>query len=273
MRGNQTDLWRKVLKLYLKVVSKAFQRSSTYKLEYFTGILNAVLYLAILTSVWESINVNDFESGRDKNSLILYSVLATLIKVSFGRQDGLVSSKIKNGTIVFDLLKPVRFPLIVFADTIGVSLYHLFSRSLPLLILAYLVLDLRFVPDLHSFAAFLIVYTLAFLIFFLIGFTISSLSFYFTEIFSFFLLYFALITLFSGAVVPLDLFPEVLRNVSSWLPFPYLYYYPTQVITGREIGMSFEELVLRYFLMIGVLTGLASAVYLSGLKRLELAGG
>ncbi|TGN01841.1 ABC transporter permease [Leptospira yasudae] len=259
--------------LYLKVISKAFQRSATYRLEYFTGVLNAVLYLAILTSVWQSVASNEFGAGRDRNSLVLYAVLSTLIKVSFGRQDGLISSKIKNGTILFDLLKPIRFPLIVFADTIGVSLYHLFSRALPLLLLAYFVLDLSFVPDPNAFLSFAIVYILAFLIFFLIGFMISSLSFYFTEIFSFFLLYFALITLFSGAVIPLDLFPEFLRNISSWLPFPYMYYYPTQILTSGEYGMSFSELMFRYCLMIGTLTALSSAVYLSGLKRLELAGG
>ncbi|AOP34609.1 hypothetical protein A0128_12580 [Leptospira tipperaryensis] len=259
--------------LYLKVISKAFQRSSTYRLEYFTGVLNAVLYLAILTSVWQSVSGNDLEGGRTRESLILYAVISTLIKVSFGRQDGLVSSKIKNGTIVFDLLKPIRFPLIVFADTIGVSIYHLLSRSLPLLILAYTVLDLRFFPQITSLLSFVCVYTLAFFIFFLIGFMISSLSFYFTEVFSFFLLYFALITLFSGAVIPLDLFPEFLRNISSWLPFAYLYYYPTQVLTSQPIGMEFGELIARYFLMIGILTISASAIYLSGLKRLELAGG
>ncbi len=259
--------------LYLKVISKAFQRSSTYRLEYFTGVLNAVLYLAILTSVWQSVSGKGLEGGRTRESLILYAVLSTLIKVSFGRQDGLVSSKIKNGTIVFDLLKPIRFPLIVFADTIGVSVYHLLSRSLPLLILSFAFLELRFTPNPEAVFSFLFVYFLAFLIFFLIGFMISSLSFYFTEIFSFFLLYFALITLFSGSVIPLDLFPEFLRNVSSWLPFAYLYYYPTQVLTSQPIGMEFGELIVRYFLMIGILTVAASAIYLSGLKRLELAGG
>ncbi|TGK14231.1 ABC transporter permease [Leptospira stimsonii] len=259
--------------LYLKVISKAFQRASTYRLEYFTGVLNAVLYLAILTSVWQSVSGKGLEGGRTRESLILYAVLSTLIKVSFGRQDGLVSSKIKNGTIVFDLLKPIRFPLIVFADTIGVSVYHLLSRSLPLLILSFAFLELRFTPNPEAVISFLFVYFLAFLIFFLIGFMISSLSFYFTEIISFFLLYFALITLFSGSVIPLDLFPEFLRNVSSWLPFAYLYYYPTQVLTSQPIGMEFGELIVRYFLMIGILSVAASAIYLSGLKRLELAGG
>ncbi|TGM57013.1 hypothetical protein EHQ97_10800 [Leptospira adleri] len=262
-----------MLKLYLKVISKAFQRSSTYRLEYFTGVLNAVLYLAILTSVWQSVAGDESEIGRTKESLILYAVISTLIKVSFGRQDGLVSSKIKNGTIVFDLLKPIRFPLIVFADTIGVSVYHLLSRSFPLLILSFAVLDIGFAPRIQTILSFLCVYVLAFIIFFLIGFMISSLSFYFTEIFSFFLLYFALITLFSGAVIPLDLFPDFLKNVSSWLPFAYLYYYPTQVLTSQPIGMEFAELIARYFLMIGILTAGASTIYLSGLKRLELAGG
>ncbi|MDV6236518.1 ABC-2 family transporter protein [Leptospira ellisii] len=259
---------------YLKVVSKAFQRSSAYRLEYYTGILNAALYLLILTSVWNSVPGNELSgTERTKDSLVLYAVFSTLIRVSFGRQDGLVSSKIKNGDIVFDLLKPVRFPLTVLSDTLGVSLYHLFSRSLPLVVCAYLFSDLRFVPQPIAFAEFLLVYSASFLIFFLIGFAISSLSFYFTEIFSFFLLYFALITLFSGSVIPLDLFPDWLKTVSSWLPFSYLYYYPAQVLTSQPYGMDFSELCLRYAVMIGVCALFAFSIYSSGLKRLELAGG
>ncbi|PKA02540.1 hypothetical protein [Leptospira ellisii] len=69
---------------YLKVVSKAFQRSSAYRLEYYTGILNAALYLLILTSVWNSVPGNELSgTERTKDSLVLYAVFSTLIRVSF----------------------------------------------------------------------------------------------------------------------------------------------------------------------------------------------
>ena len=40
---------------YLKFISKAFQRSIAYKLEYYTGLMNAFLYIFIFTSVWQTV--------------------------------------------------------------------------------------------------------------------------------------------------------------------------------------------------------------------------
>ncbi|HAZ12302.1 MAG: hypothetical protein A2X86_03605 [Bdellovibrionales bacterium GWA2_49_15] len=40
-------------------------------------------------------------------------------------------------------------------------------------------------------------------------------------------------TFLSGAVIPLDLFPEALRAVLAYSPFPYMVYYPVKVAMGQ----------------------------------------
>jgi ABC-type uncharacterized transport system permease subunit len=49
---------------------------------------------------------------------------------------------------------------------------------------------------------FIPVYFMSFILFILFGFMISSLAFFFTEVFSFMILYSALVTLLSGSVIP-----------------------------------------------------------------------
>ncbi|MBK8398895.1 MAG: ABC-2 family transporter protein [Leptospiraceae bacterium] len=260
---------------YLKFISKAFQRSIAYKLEYYTGLMNAFLYIFIFTSVWQTVAKESpgalgTWSGE---TLVSYAILSTLIKVSFGRNESLLTNKIKTGDIVYDILKPYNFVMMYFADSFGVSLFQLFARAIPLLIFSLLFFGI--VPSVTtiSLLQFIPVYFMSFLLFILFGFMISSLAFFFTEVFSFMILYSALVTLMSGSVIPLNLFPDFLVKIISWSPFPYLYYYPTTVLIGTPIQMTYEELLLRYFLELTIVGSITFSIYFSGKKKLEFAGG
>ena len=125
---------------YLKFISKAFQRSIAYKLEYYTGLMNAFLYIFIFTSVWQTVAKESPGSlgTWSGETLVSYAILSTLIKVSFGRNEALLTNKIKTGDIVYDILKPYNFVMMYFADSFGVSLFQLFARAIPLLIFSLL---------------------------------------------------------------------------------------------------------------------------------------
>lgn len=84
------------------------------------------------------------------------------------------------------------------------------------------------------------------------------------------ILYSALVTLMSGSVIPLNLFPDFLVKIISWSPFPYLYYYPTTVLIGTPIQMTYEELLLRYFLELTIVGSITFSIYFSGKKNWNL---
>lgn len=260
---------------YLKFISKAFQRSIAYKLEYYTGLMNAFLYIFIFTSVWQTVAKESpgalgTWSGE---TLVSYAILSTLIKVSFGRNESLLTNKIKSGDIIYDILKPYNFVMMYFADSFGVSLFQLFARAIPLLIFSILFFGIIPSVTVISLLQFIPIYILSFIIFILFGFMISSLAFFFTEVFSFMILYSALVTLMSGSVIPLNLFPDYLVEIISWTPFPYLYYYPTAVLIGTPIQMSYSELMSRYLFELSIVAILTFTIYFSGKKKLEFAGG
>jgi ABC-2 type transport system permease protein len=260
---------------YLKFISKAFQRAIAYKLEYYMGLLNAFLYIFIFTSVWSTVSTESPKSlgTWTRDGLINYAILSTLIKVSFGRNESLLTNKIKTGDIVYDILKPYNFVLMYFSDSLGVSLFQLFARAIPLLIFSFAFFGLVPTITLSQFIDFIPLYILSFLLFIFFGFLISSLAFFFTEVFSFMILYSALVTLLSGSVIPTNLFPEKFLTITYWTPFPYLYYFPTAVLIGNPIPFSYTELFLRYLLMVSLVASIALGVYFSGKKKVEFAGG
>ena len=154
---------------YLKFVSMSFQRSLAYRFEYYTALLNAFLYIFIFTSVWKAlIPEGETANGLTRENMIAYAVISTLIKSSFGRNDSLLSQKVRSGEIAVDLMKPFSFPLMYLSDTFGSSLFQLFARSIPLLVFCVFLFGISLPVDGWLLLQFLPVYFLAFLLFFLI---------------------------------------------------------------------------------------------------------
>ncbi|MFO7181181.1 MAG: ABC-2 family transporter protein [Pseudomonadota bacterium] len=59
----------------------------------------------------------------------------------------------------------------------------------------------------------------------------------------------------SGVIAPLDVYPDVVRTIAAFTPFPYFVYFPVQLLLGRE------ENVLRGFVVLAVWWGLGYALY------------
>jgi ABC-2 type transport system permease protein len=260
---------------YLTFISKAFQRSIAYKLEYYTGLANAFLYIFIFTSVWRTVAKENPGAlgGWTGGDLVNYAILSTLIKVSYGKNEYLLINKIKSGDIAYDILKPYSIPIMYISDSLGVSVFQLFARAIPLLIFSVLFFGVSPDVSIYKFLQFLPAYLFSFILFLSFGFLISSLAFYFTEVFSFMILNSALVTLLSGAVIPITIFPHSFLNLISWTPFPYLYYYPTALLLGVPLVISYEELILRYIIQMLAVGVMAFLLYRSGIKKMEFAGG
>jgi len=260
---------------YFKFISMAFQRSLAYRAEYFTGLLNAFLYIFIFTSIWKALLPEDGTvKGLTRNDMVAYAVLSTLIKVSFGRSEYFLGNRVKSGEIAVDLMKPFNLPLMLFCDTVGTSLFHCFARALPMLVFCKLFFQIDFQVDLLILAQFLPVFILSFMLFFFMSFLISTMAFFFVEVFPFWIFYFSLITLASGAIIPLDFFPDVLKNILFFSPFPYLFYFPSMILLQKVNNIfTYSELIFSYCLILVSVISISLITYTAGLKRLSIAGG
>lgn len=263
------------MQTYLKLISKSFQRSITYRLEYFVSLLNAFMYIFIFTSVWKTVSIEHPNSLGvwNEDTLVQYAIISTIVKVSFGRNESLLTSKIKSGDIAYDLLKPYHLFLYYAADSIGVSLFQIFARALPLLFLSFALLGKFPFIEPINLVKFFLVYLLAFGIYLSFGFMVSSLAFFFTEVFSFMILYSALVALFSGSVIPVNILPEFFQSFVSFTPFPYLFFYPTAVLLGTKLEFTYTELLINYLIQFLSLFGLSYLLYTLGVRKVEYAGG
>ena len=113
----------------------------------------------------------------------------------------------------------------------------------------------------------------AWLITFLAMSMVGALAFYVDSAASLFEIWMGLFGVFSGYLVPLELFPPWLSTAARFLPFRYMLAFPVEMVVGmlpRERALA--ELAVQWG-FVAVLGLLAAAAWRRGLRRFAAFGG
>lgn len=164
--------------------------------------------------------------------------------------------RIREGTLSFALLKPVHPIHSDIADNVSSKLI-----SMPFMLLVAAVLTLIFhplaSPALWAIAASIPVLFLAFLVRFLLEWTLAQSAFWTTRVSALNQTYFVLVLFLSGQLAPLTLFPYPVQVVATLLPFRWLIGFPVELLLGRlspvdalvGLGAQAVWLVISLFLV------------------------
>ena len=94
------------------------------------------------------------------------------------------------------------------------------------------------IPSLTTTLLFLFVVVLAFILRFLIQYTLAMLAFWTERASSLEEFWFLFYLFLSGLVAPLEVFPPEVRAVALWTPFPYLVYFPASLLAGLPVNLG-----------------------------------
>jgi ABC-2 type transport system permease protein len=78
---------------------------------------------------------------------------------------------------------------------------------------------------------------------------------------------------FSGYIVPVELFPKGLAAVAHWLPFRYQLGFPVEVMISMHDFPTALGLLARQWMFVVFFWGLATLLWRSGLRRFGAFGG
>ncbi|MBT9544014.1 MAG: ABC-2 family transporter protein [Candidatus Sericytochromatia bacterium] len=109
------------------------------------------------------------------------------------------------------------------------------------------------------------------LFWFQINFMIGILAFWLEETWVLRVMMVTLTQFFSGALIPLELFPDWLRQILNFLPFPYLTWVPVKVFMGQYTGDLTQAFGL-ILLWAGLAFACSSLLWQRGLKAYTAAG-
>lgn len=234
-------------------------------------LVSPIIYLAVWTTVARSqgnvngLTANDFTTYY--LTLLIVDILTSDITIH------ILAYKIQDGTLSGELLKPIH-PILT-----STLVNNLAFKALTVMVLipVWLVLCLLFRPDFSAVTPVSLLLAvpavvLGFGISFLLGAMITCLAFWTTRVYSLSEFYWAVVLLFAGQFVPLDLMPPFIQQVAQFLPFQLFKYFPIQLILGK---LS-PDVIVRDFAMgvvwFSVALVLFRMMWRAGLKRFSAVG-
>jgi ABC-2 type transport system permease protein len=250
-----------------------FAGAVAYRAEFLIWVLAYTMPL-IMLALWTAVAAEGAVGRFGEREFSSYFAATLIVRLSSGAWviwD--MNWEVRQGTLQRRLLWPIHALLTYLAENLA-ALPMRVAVAIPVAILTTLLLGANiWVRDPVQLAIIPVSLLGAFLLTFLPMAIIGTLSLWWESSVALYDLWLALYTVFSGYVVPLELFPRQLGAIVSWLPFRQQLAFPVENLVGL-IGrtQALHNLALQWSYVLGFAL-LATLMWRAGIKRFAAFGG
>lgn len=253
------------MKFYLTNILIEIQKMTEYLISFFTSLLYIPCSLLIYYFLYRSILEGGTEVVMSITELLTYYAVVLLIRATVShamRAVYDVFADINDGNLDLWIVQPVSYPFARFFRALGSVVVTIPSGILLLTAVLYLWNQ----PDLVGFLLLLISTLLGFTVLYAMMFLLGELTFWIKSVLTVRDIFWGVLTIFSGELIPLQLLPKDFRFL-AYNPMACIYYMPARVLEGEWGYLWLQGL---YVLLLGVA---ALLVWQVGLRKYESQGG
>ena len=260
--------------MYLNIILTKFKESCAYRTEFIGGIASSVVSLVSFWFIWSAIynsaGVATLQ-GLTLTTMITYISISTVIRLySYSYSEHMIHDEVKYGGIAVAITKPMNYIFFVLAREIGSTLYNFIVRGLPILLIAFLILNITFT---QVFIPFTVSMMLGFLVNFFLILLVGLWSFWAGTIWGLRYSKMIIAELTSGAIIPLFLFPSWFQTIAGLLPFQSIYHIPISIYIGKIAGFEIVTSILIQIFWVAALGMLSLGVWKLAQRRIYVQGG
>ena len=238
------------------------------------SIFNTCLQIFIFWGIYKALY-----GGRAEVDGITMSMVTTNFILSMGLgavfyvDDYFLPSKIGDGSISNELLRPVSFKGRMLAENAGNAVFNLLFHFVPALLVAVVTIGIQAPASGDMFFFFLLSALLGYGVLWTISFAAQMTAFWLINIWSLVTIKNVFINVLSGSMIPLWFMPEWMSGVLKLTPFSSIYFTPVQIYLGQlsyvqiaqKCGVQMVWIVLIYLL--------GNLLWRKGQKKLVVQGG
>lgn len=263
---------------------RAFSRQGlhvrlAYRSEFWMHLLNTIVKMAAIATVWRVLyhqSPGAFPIGRPQ--MVTYAILAALSTEVLTWWEGphfYLGMRIRLGTLVGDLLRPISLPYQLFAIRLGESLALLVTITAPALLVGGLVFGLAppaggYLAGGATFAASL---CLSFVVLHCLNFLAGIVVILTTSVEGVATAWHGVMTILSGWLIPLWFYPGWLRAVADALPFRTVFFTPLSIYVGFIHGSGVAWALAEQLGWTTVLILAVAGAWRGVRRRLVIQGG
>ncbi len=258
---------------YWAILRTQLINSAAYPLDLAARSILIVLFMWIFAHLWEATYRSMGQTaiaGLTLRETMWYLMVAETITLSKPRLSLAIAEAVKDGSVAYLLNKPYNFLLyhisVALGDAFGRIVFNVLAGG------ATVWLMVGPPPAMGAIPFTLVAIGLAWLIDSCITAMIGLAAFVTEDVAAFDWIYAKFILILGGVLIPLDFFPDWLRNVALALPFAYTIYGPARLFVSPDLA-RFAALLLGQALWLAALLVLLTLVYRKSVTRLSINGG
>lgn len=265
------------LRKYFSIARAAVIETLQFRLSLLMTVVGNLLYLLLIYNLWKAIFASSTEpviNGMTFEDTMIYLVFASAL-FNFMEMYMVwgMGRSIQEGQIVVELLKPMKHRTYTFFNGIGESVVKFFTTFMPTAIIVYFV-SKRAIPLGWNLLFFVISVICSMLIHFYIDYIVGTICMYTESIWGINIMKEVIVSLLSGATIPLVFFPDVLQKIAMVLPFQAMCNAPLRLLLNTDI--SGKELVTVLGMQIAwvILLRIGSDIFFRiSVKKITVNGG
>ncbi|HDR7951149.1 TPA: ABC-2 family transporter protein [Bacillus toyonensis] len=257
---------------YWMFYAVSMQEFIAYRLSLIFEFLGLLIKTLLVFSFWSVFVKNGNHVGFESNNEVLgYMVVAAILPTIISSEAGVnLGKRILSGDIATDLIKPYNTIVMLSVKSLFFNIFKFILFFIPIVTL-YNYLGLISVKP-QNIPLFIVSISLATLTMLLLYLFIGMISFWTENWWGIKILFDGIITFFSGAIIPITLFPKWLQSLNSFLPFQYTIFLPSKLLI-TESGAEFWMAILPQLVWIFVLVVIFYFTWRFALRRLVIFGG
>lgn len=250
-----------------------FAEAVAYRAEFLVWILSTTMPLVMLALF--SAVARDAPVGRFGQKEFVAYFLATFIvrQLTASWVAWQINYEVRQGDLATRLLRPIS-PIVAFAVTNLAAQPLRLVIAIPVAMAGLFTVGLSELPrDPALWAVWCAAMLGGWLITYLASFAIGSLAFFLESSIKAMDVWLALFFVFSGYMIPVELFPPIVRRCGDWLPFRYQIGLPVELMTSAHGRGEALRLLAAQWVWVAVLLIAALTFWRRGLRRFAAYGG
>ncbi|MFI8802616.1 ABC transporter permease [Micromonospora chalcea] len=244
-----------------------------YQTSFLFGMLASAFGVLSMLYLWRSALAAGPRQGFDWPQMKAYLLVAFVVgSLVSSYTDYRMANRIQQGDVAMDLVRPVDYQWSRLAESVGFAVYEA-GTAIVVVLAAAAIFGGMPPPDRDTLPLFILSALLVLPLRFGIVYLSGLLVFWTQNYVGVQAARIALITLFSGALVPLAFLPEWMRVIATYLPFVGMASTPALLYTGSLEGSDATTAVLVQAAWAVVLWWLARLMWSAAARKLTVHGG
>lgn len=262
------------MRKYWAMFCSQIQLDAAYTAWYWANSVSAVLGMIVYFAFWHAVYRNTSTVGHmDFHQMITYSVIAMLLANYVSGVGTALATNIKSGNVAIELMRPYDLLLKLVSMDLGSKLTTSIRNALPLLAIGFIFLGVHAPVSVIGALQFVLSALLGVLIGTQVDLIVGVCAFWTVNTWGLRVLRNGILSIFSGSIIPLTLFPHWLLAISMWLPFASMVYSPVAIYTGTLSSSAAWWSILEQIGWLMAMFLIVRLVWRQALRKVVIFGG